>query len=427
MREWSRRSAAAGLAGVALSTIAPAAFAADCDAVFPSVPADHQIYGAGGGAETQTIAAVAAHLAGLPDPIIVFWHDPGACAGYQAYLENSITSAAVKYWSSSGTQGVCNAIAHAADFAHMGNDHELCVENGLVPPANWPEADGSFRYGSALAPVQTLNIIVDKDSSQESISAEALYYILGFGAGAPGRSVAPWTNPAHIVTRDPTSFAGQFLAQSIFHDGTQAIYDDPGRNGDNGRLGFRAESDVIFRVDAFGAVNAESPLGYVSGSELLADARSPAGRKTKVLAYQHQHQTAGYWPDLTESSREKLNVRTGKYHFWAPGHVFAHVVPNGSAFSNDSVATFIDAFVGSDDLDVLDLVVDHGEIPLCAMQVSREGLDGPISSFAPVDPCGCYFESRVTGTVRCDSCRDAHDEDCSEPGAVCRRGYCESY
>lgn len=427
MLELSRKKAVAALVGAACGCLAPAAFAADCNTLGLPNP----IYGAGGSAETQTIQAVAIYLAGLQDhPITIFWTDPGACQGYQQYLNNAITNTAVKYWSANGTAGTCNATAQAADFSHMGNPHDFCVTGGITLPNDYPTG-----YGTVLAPVQTLNIIVDKDSSQKSISAEALYYIFGFGAGASGKAVSPWTNPAHVVTRNPTSFASQILAQSIFHDSTRAVYDDPGKNGAgtmangyNGRLGYRGgdQASVINQIDVFGATNAESPIGYVSGSAIIADEKSSTGRKTKVLAYQHYDQACGYWPDSTESSHDKLNVRTGKYHFWAPGHFYFREDNNGD-FVNPDVETFIKAFVSAENTDVLDRVIDNGDVPLCAMQVTREGLDGAISSVAPDDPCGCYFESRVAGTAQCDSCREGHNEDCSESGAVCRRGYCEAY
>jgi hypothetical protein len=426
MLELSRKKAVAALAGVALSCVASAALGADCS----SLGLPNPIYGAGGSAETQTIKAVATYLAGLSDhPITVFWYDPGACQGYQQYLNDAITNTAVKYWAADGTPGTCNATGHAADFSHMGNDHDFCVAGGLTTPSGYPDG-----FATTLAPIQTLNIIVDKDSSQKSISAEALYYILGFGAGATGKGVAPWTNPAHVVTRSPTSFASQFLAQSVFQSSTHLIFDDPGKNGAgdssagyNGRLGFRAtdQQTVTNQIDVFGQVNAESPIGYVSGSQVIADEQASGGRKTKVLAYQHYDQTCGFWPDSTESSHDKINVRTGKYHFWSPGHFYYH--SSGSGFANADVKTFIEAFVGTANEDVLGLVIDNGDVPLCAMQVSRSGLDGPISSVAPADPCGCYFESRVAGTAQCDSCREGHNEDCSESGAVCRRGYCEAY
>jgi hypothetical protein len=420
--ELSRKRAVAALTGAALSCVAPTVLGADCDTLGLPNP----IWGAGGSAETQTIGAVAAYLAGLPDhPITIFWWDPGACQGYQAYLNDAITNTSVKYWAPGATAAsTCSATAHPADFSHMGNDHSFCVKGGLTTPSGYPDG-----YGTIVAPVQTLNIIVDKDSSQKSISAEALYYIFGFGAGASGKSVEPWTNPVHIVTRNPTSFASQMLADAVFGDSTRAVYDDPGQNnagpGPNGRLGFRGptQNDVIAAIDNFGNTNAESPIGYVSGSAVIGDEQK--GRKTKVLAYQAQDQTCGFWPDLTESTKDKLNVRTGKYALWAPGRFYYKT--DGGDFANADVKTFVEAFVGQHDIEVLNRVIDNGDVPLCAMQVNREGLSGAISSVAPDDPCGCYFESRTAGTAQCDSCREGHDEDCSESGAVCRRGFCEAY
>jgi hypothetical protein len=430
MLESGRKKIVATCCGAAIALAAPAVLGADCNTLGKPNP----IYGAGGSAETATIAKVAKYFAGLSDhPITIFWTDPGACAGYQQYLSNSITNSAVKYWDASGTQLTCNATAQAADFSHMGNEHGFCVDSGaLTVPAGWPSG-----FGTVLAPVQTLNIIVDKDSSQKSISYEALYYLLGFGAGADGKNVSPWTNPAYVVTRSPTSFATQFLIHSIFGNVTQVIYDDPGKNGQgttsggyNGRLGYRAadQQTVADQVAHDGDTDPEAPIGYVSGS----GADSNRG-KVKTLAYQHRDQSCGYWPDAKDSTFDKINVRTGKYHFWTPGHFFAHVAADGTGhdldhLANPDVEKFISAFVGSDDLDVLNAVIDAGDVPLCAMQVTREGLDGAISSYVSPDAyCGCYFESRVAGTPQCDACREGHDEDCSEPNAVCHRGYCEAY
>ncbi len=430
MLELSRKKAMAAFAGAAIFTLAPVALGVDCSALGLPRP----IYGAGGSAETQVIRAVAIYLANLPDPISVFWHDPGACDGYKQYVTGGISGTAVKYWSATGAALTCSVAVteNLADFSHMGNDHGFCIDGGFLTEADLPSGypDG---FGEVPAPVQTANIVVDKDSSRKSISAEALYYIFGFGAGAAGKSVTPWNNPAHILTRSPTSFLHQFIALSVFGDAKRSAYDDPGKNGQgdtaggfNGRLGFRGgdQAAVINQINVIGNSSPETPIGYVSGSAVIADETAEGGRKAKVLAYQHYDQACGYWPDSTESSKDKINVRTGKYHFWAPGHFFARTDENGDLVNSD-VAAFINAIVTPENPETLGLVIDNGDVPLCAMQVTREGLVGAISSVAPEDPCGCFFESRVAGTAQCDSCDD--DNDCSEPGAVCRRNYCEAY
>ena len=55
----------------------------------------------------------------------------------------------------------------------------------------------------------------------------------------------------------------------------------------------------------------------------------------------------------------------------------------------------------------------------------REGTAGAVSSYAPEEPCGCYFEAIATGnTAVCDVC--ATSDDCNGT-EECRFGYCEAY
>jgi hypothetical protein len=78
-------------------------------------------------------------------------------------------------------------------------------------------------------------------------------------------------------------------------------------------------------------------------------------------------------------------------------------------------------------VDVLSLTIKSGDIPLCAMHVTREGLYGAISSWAPPDPCTHFFENAATGATTGTSC--STDDDCksvsNEP--KCRHSYCEAY
>ena len=62
----------------------------------------------------------------------------------------------------------------------------------------------------------------------------------------------------------------------------------------------------------------------------------------------------------------------------------------------------------------------------CAMQVTRDGTVGAVSSYAPSEPCGCYFEAIATGSASvCATCDG--DGDCNEDAPKCRHGYCEPY
>ncbi len=187
MLELSRKNAVAALTGLAFCALAPAALAVDCDD--SALGLENPIYGAGGSAETQTIRAVAIYLRSLADhPITILWDDTlGACGGYKEYLSNVFTAPQVTYWDANGTAQKCSPTTHPVDFSHMGNEHQFCVDGGFVtPPGDFPTG-----YGTVTATVQTLNIIVDKDSSQKSLSEAALYNIFAIGAWAAGKSVSP--------------------------------------------------------------------------------------------------------------------------------------------------------------------------------------------------------------------------------------------
>jgi len=417
-----------GSIAAAFATVVAASHAqADpCPTNLPNI-----IYGSGGSAVTATMRQVSVALRALPDPITVLWHDPGACIGYEHFLAGSIpasTTRSLLFWDAANVQTTCQVPAGSTlpvDFSHMGNTADFCAGHTGV-------AAGVGDFG---APVQTVNIITDKRSSQRAITAEALYYILGLGAAAA--DVEPWTNPRHMVLRTTSSFVHQFIAASVFDSPLRVFYDHPSITG---RLGFSAPGnpESVAKVLEFGNASPETPLGYVSGS-----AADLGREQVKTLAYQHFGQTCAYWPDSSEASFDKANVRQGLYHFWTPGHFFARVNNSGSIVSTrgadapenaaiaDRVRRLIDYFNGRLEVPssitppIRERIIKAGDIPLCAMQVQREGTAGAVSSYAPEEPCGCYFEAVATGnTQACAPCTTSANCTGSEE---CRLGYCEAY
>lgn len=389
------RSVHALLAGAAALTLAPAALAVPCSEL--NLP--NPIYGAGGSAITATLGKVAAALAGLPEPITILFADPGACIGYQAFLESNVTTT-FKYWDAAGTQLSCDpeVTGQQVDFAHMGNTADFCP--GLTLPAD---------VGDFTGPIQTLNLITSINSSETSISSEALYFVYGFGAEG---AAAPWTVEANLAKRSSTSFVHLFLADSIELSPERFKGVQVGTN-----------QESVNAVIAAAATDPDSTLGYVSGS--AADNNRD---QVKTLAYQHTGQACGYYPDSNETSLDKLNVRQGLYQLWTPGHFYARVDGAGAA-QNARVAELIGWFDGSvpppAGVDVTSIVIESGDIPSCAMQVTREGVAGPISSFAPEQPCGCFFEREATGATSCAECTE--DADCGATSPKCRFGFCEAY
>jgi hypothetical protein len=363
----------------------------------------HPVYGSGGSAITADLAKVATALAKLPEPITILFADPSACTGYQAFIDKKVTTA-FKYWTADGTQKTCAPpiTGQAADFAHMGNPVSDC--QGATTPAD---------VGDFGAPVQTLNIITGPQSDEQSISAEALYFIFGFGAEG---EASPWVNNAHIVKRSPTSFVHLFLAAAI---GVPAA-------SFKGEVQVSTNPDSIAKVIEFSALNKSDGIGYVSGS--AADA---ARGTIKTLAYQAKDQTCAYWPDSTASSADKANVRSGQYALWAPGHFYARIDSSTKEPVNEDVKNLIGWYDGTikppADIDVLGIAIDAGDIPACAMRVTRDGLAGAISSYAPPTPCTHYFEKRANGTTDGTTC-DV-DADCKsvKDNPKCQFGYCEAY
>ena len=73
---------------------------------------------------------------------------------------------------------------------------------------------------------------------------------------------------------------------------------------------------------------------------------------------------------------------------------------------------------------ITDTAISNKNVPVCAMQVNRDGDLGDIYAWKPPEPCGCYFDFKATGTTSCTTCDDATP--CSGTD-VCRYGYCEAY
>lgn len=396
-------------AGFAASLFGAQASAADqCD----SLNLPHPVYGAGGSAITNDLKGVAAALSKLANPVTILYSDPSACTGFNGFLSKKVTGD-FKYWTVDENNAVvehtCSpdpVTGKEVAFAHMGNTADFCPNTTL--PSDVADLSG---------PVQTVNIITGAGSNESAISAEALYYIYGFGADG---KVPPWTNPAHTVQRSASSFVQLFVAAAInvppgsFKGGVSESQNQPVAN------------DVV----NFSGASGQDAIGFVSGS--TADAT----KGVKTLAFQAKGQSCGFWPDSTATERDKANVRNGQYYLWTPGHFFARVDSKKKILDPD-VANLVGWFNGTVDppegLDVVALTIKAGDIPQCAMQVTREGTAGAISSWAPPVPCTHYFDKVATGATKGTVC--SADKDCKDKAEPkCRffpsnatSGYCEAY
>jgi len=399
----------------------------------------HVIFGAGGSAITPTLAKVAYLLSQASPPINVFYSDPGAQAGYDAFRDGNAgkTAAPFKYWRSAGdltaaTPPTCTATdaiaGQVVDFGTTGGSLSLFGET-------LPAGIGQF-----VGPAQGVNLIVPVDSTESAISTEALYFVFGFGddtqyAGATSK--VPWIDKNYVIQRKSTSFVQQFVRGTIQTLGGPAanfpadfavaatqtsVHALDGKDSNQGTV-----DSLVWAASQGKAQNA---IGFTSGP--TADKNRATVR---TLAYQHTGQNAGYWPDSTPDKFDKINIRTGQYYLWDVNQFFVKVTgsnahPTLSQISNADVKNFVGYFSGDlkppADADVNGAIVQTGSIPLCAMQVQRDGDFGALGCYAPPTPCGCYFESVATKATTCDVC--STDNDCKKPGvAKCDYGFCEAY
>jgi hypothetical protein len=397
-----------------------AAHAVPCDDI--NLP--NKIFGSGGSAVTATLKKVALAIANDPngtpsEQTTLFYTDPNACDGYADFLAGK-SSRVFKYWVAGQTADqTCEARAggQPLDFSHMGNASDLCA-NPVVPAG----------IGDFAAPVQTVNLITGLTptggSNEKSISAEALYFIFGFGTGG---QVSPWNDGAGVFVRQSTSFVTLLVAAHI--NVPASAFVGPGKWAADNASAIQTNSLVVTAVSGYTGTDdtkAAQALGYVSGS--TADQNRS---KVKTLAFQAFGQTCGVLPDSTATALDKLNVRKGKYALQAQGHYFAPVDSNGVP-TNDRVRNLINWFNGTEQppgssVSAFDQTILAGDIPECAMEVKRDGTVGAFSSFAPLKPCGCRFEAVAGGAVPASCTACAADADCGGDSPKCNFGYCEAY
>jgi hypothetical protein len=358
------------------------------------------VYGVGGSAQRPLFSKLGAKLAASSEPLTVVYASPGACFAMDAFKPDGdykLTGTA-NYTLGDGMEKTCQlpTAGVKAGFGSMQVGPTLC-----------PNVEKLYDgVGDFEGPVSTTNFIVPVQSSQNSISAEAAYFVFGFGDQG---QADPWTDNNLIIRRNETSAVQLYVALAAGVPPSKFKGIDAMTNGNS----------IKFVADA---TNKEAAIGFVSGEN------ADQNRETvRTLAYQHKGQTCGYWPDSSATKFDKANVRNGQYYLWGPTHLFAKIDADGKI--TDESARKLLGYLSGDvtppsDVNILDVTIANGNIPQCAMQVKRSGDLGPISSFQPDEPCGCYYEAKATGNTACDKCESS--DDCASGDAkVCRHGYCE--
>jgi ABC-type phosphate transport system substrate-binding protein len=378
---------------------ARAAQAADCTTLPGAV------YLAGSTAAKPFVALVGKMLASQNPPITVVYSGQGSCTGVDAILNGTplrgMGTTALSYWDAAGTELKCDVAGDGPVLVADVGISDVFATTCFRLPGGLPSNVADF-----LGPVQTMTFVVPVASPEISISAEAAYYVYGFGAAS---GVEPWSNETAIFRRDELSGTQRMVAAAIGVDAARWK-----------GIGTTGSEDLRKKLIA-------SPLPARALGILSTDVAQENRDNVKILAYRHSGQTCGYYPDRDERSNEKANVRDGHYAIWGPLHLFTRL--NGSGFPVKAAAADVIGYLNGtktagDGLDLIALEAQRHVVPQCAMRVKRGSELGALASYAPPGACGCYYDKVANGSTTCTPCTGPRD--CPATAPACSYGYCET-
>lgn len=362
-----------------------------------SLPDPVIIVGSGG------LSSIAAQLGALTSmvPITVVFVSAHACDGANAVIlnQNTLTLGATTgtYWDVSGT-------AHTCQLDPGGNYADIGL-SGLFPEVCLSLPQGTSGVGDFLGPVVPEAMVVPIGSTQTSISAEALYYTVGLGPAA----VAPWTD-ANFVFQNPTATSQLDFGIAIGVPSTAW----------QGRLTSGSNQTVTAVVTSSAP---EKTLAAMSTDLVESISRSST---IKELAFQDLGQHCAYYPNLTATSADKTNIRTGRYRVWGFTHMFAKVNAANVPLNPNAgkIVLFFTGDAPTPTGNFLQFVINDRLVPPCAMSVTRSSEMGALSPYKPHPSCNCYFDSVATGSTTCQACKTAAD--CPSTAPNCNLGFCEA-
>ena len=266
-----------------------------------------------------------------------------------------------------------------------------------------PEQGAYAAVRHFLGPVQSMAFVVPFGSSQRVISAEAARLV--FGLGGTARPVAPWTDPAYLWVRSATTGTNGIISRGIDVPPTAWWGVD-----------LRSAPNLVSQLKTVSTGEAEKTIGTLS-----IDFADREKDNLHILYFQPRGALAGFLPDLKPFTRDKENVRDGHYPLWGPIHLYAR---QQAGDLTAGARAFVSQFsVVHPDQKLLDATIDTGNVPTCAMKVSRDTEMGPLHPFESSFQCHCYYEKKLNGGTGCAACTGPAE--CPAERPACNLGYCE--
>jgi hypothetical protein len=357
------------------------------------------------GTAKDFLAAMGRVLFNDADPITLVWVGNSSCDVWNTMLKGTKPpNINGTYWDATGKQFACDlptgdggTLGITFDIGTASVFADTCQPLPQGLPPDILRKDG---------PVQTMLFVVPKASKQTAITRKAASQIYGYGAAA---GIAPWTDENFIFRLADDSGTQNLIAAGI---GVPAnVW--KGKN-----LDFTdCMLDYLASVSTGNEEKIIAPLGYSNLNQLRAT-------QAKPLAFQNDDQSCAYFPDSTESSKDKKNVRQGRYFLWGPTHVISRANATPQARRVANILSGIELPPGGADL--VEVAVNTNLVPTCAMEVRREKEMGPLVAPDPaIKSCGCYFDRKATGSTTCKPCSTSADCATEPTAKVCSYGYCE--
>jgi hypothetical protein len=337
-------------------------------------------------------------------------------------------------WQPTDGAAVCNLPAGGVppDVTNSALYNSACnppAQPTTVYIAGSPASQTAQNQTGGLGPKQAYVLAMPRGTSTNAITAEEAYFLFGFGPtmlAALDASLAPWNDAMQVfIRKNGTSTLLAWGANlQIPGNKFQGVQES-------------GSPQVVQALQA--STNPAAAIGTI-GAEVYDTLRA----SLQVLAFRAYHQYAAYFPDSTETSRDKKNVRDGHYTVWSPTVWMDFTdgtptsdYPQGTPL-NQNARFVIDIIDNQDvtltgiappDFETQQIVAQVGLVPDCAMRVQRAFEGGPLSLYQPAAPadggpgsCTCEYESTVD-VSSCSTC-DANTP-CTT--GVCRGGYCEEY
>jgi hypothetical protein len=260
--------------------------------------------------------------------------------------------------------------------------------------------------GAYTGPIQAMTYLVPGTSTQTAISAEAANAVYGHG-GVPDGTKLPWVDPAQFYNRTSSTGTNQLLSRAMNVNPTKWWGVDK-----------KSASGMVAALKAVPADQTEKTIGVVSTD--LADQERG---NLKVLAFQATGQICGFWPDTTPFATDKKNVRDGHYPIWGPLHFYTHLT--GGAPSEAAGAFVLRFSVPRLDQGLVEAISKSGNVPQCAMHVTRDIEMGDLKSYISPYDCDCIYEKAATGAApaECQAC--VTSTSCPSNRPACNYGFCE--